>query len=586
MFLYTFVILLTAAILAVPLAKRLGFGSVLGYLGAGLVIGPAGLGLVSDVESIAQVSEFGVVMLLFLIGLELRPARVWTMRGSVFGLGAAQVVLTTLIMAGVSHLAGLPWPTAVVLGFAFSMSSTAIVLPMLAERDLLTSHAGRDGFAVLLFQDLAVIPAVALIPLLQGGMGMTGNIWLPIGKAVAALFLVFVGGRYLIRPIFRLVDSAKTPEIFTATALAVVTGTAGLVNTAGLSMSLGAFMAGVLLSGSEYRHQIRADIEPFEGLLLGIFFISVGMAANLGLLGSEAGVILSAVAGLLFIKIVLGFVLARLFKQGVRDAMRFAVALCQAGEFGFVLFGVAMTNGILDAAQSERAMLVVTLSMIAAPLLFWASEQWIVPLLSRTTPRPFDALPSGTPVIICGFGRVGQIVGRILRMREIPFTALDKNAEQIDQVRRFGSQAFYGDATRLDLLRAAGAAEAKLVVVALDDVGESLTVVDLVKRHFPAAKVLARARNRRHAHLLMDRGVEEIVRETFHSSLILSERTMIALGVDPKEAERTAEIFAERDEKLLLESHGYYDDEKQLIQSTQQIAEELHGLLEADQKAA
>src|SRR5258705_4897230 len=360
-FLYAIVILLTAAIVAVPLAKRLGFGSVLGYLAAGLIIGPAGLGLVTDVESIAQVSELGVVMLLFLIGLELRPTRLWTMRKSVLGLGAAQVALTTAALAGAGHMAGLSWAIASVAGFGLSLSSTAIVLPMLAERDLLTTHAGRDGFAVLLFQDIAVIPAVALIPLFHGDATIaTDGVLMAVAKGAAALLVVLIGGRYLVRPIFRLVDSAKTPEIFTATALLVVAGTAALVNAVGLSMSLGAFIAGVLLSDSEYRHEIRADIEPFEGLLLGVFFISVGMAANLRLLRSEPVFVLAAVATLFFIKAAIAFALARAAGQVNREAIRFAFALAQAGGFGFVVFRGAGGNPGLTPEQSGLARLGIT----------------------------------------------------------------------------------------------------------------------------------------------------------------------------------------------------------------------------------
>ncbi len=586
-FLYAIVILLTAAIVAVPLAKRLGFGSVLGYLAAGLIIGPAGLGLVTDVESIAQVSELGVVMLLFLIGLELRPTRLWTMRKSVLGLGAAQVAITTAALAGAGHMAGLSWAIASVAGFGLSLSSTAIVLPMLAERDLLTTHAGRDGFAVLLFQDIAVIPAVALIPLFHGDATLAADgVLIAVAKGAAALLVVLIGGRYLVRPIFRVVDSAKTPEIFTATALLVVAGTAALVNAAGLSMSLGAFIAGVLLSDSEYRHEIRADIEPFEGLLLGVFFISVGMAANLGLLGSEPGFVLAAVTALIAIKAAIAFALGKAAGQVNREAMRFAFALAQAGEFGFVLFGVAVANAVMTQEQSELAALVITLSMLASPFLFWFEERFLGPLFARAIAAPFDPINVRNDVIIAGFGRVGQIVGRILRLRGIAFTALDKSAEQIEIVRRFGSQAYYGDAARLDLLRSAGAAEARILVIAIDEVKASLEVVEHARRHFPQLTIFARARNRRHAHLLMDRGVTHIIRETLHSSLRLSEEVMRELGVPLPEAERTIEIFAERDEQLLLDTHSFYQDEKQMVQTTKQITEELQSLFEADQAKA
>jgi glutathione-regulated potassium-efflux system protein KefB len=582
-FLHTLVILLLAAVLSVPLARRLGFGSVLGYLGAGLLIGPAGLALVSDVESIAQVSELGVVMLLFIIGLELRPQRLWTMRRSVMGLGAAQVVVTTVALAFAAYHMGLAWQLALVAGFALSLSSTAIVLPMLSERDLLTNVSGRDAFAVLLFQDMAVIPALAFLPLLSGGVsGSLESIGIAVAKALGALAVVLIGGRFLIRPIFRAVDAAKTPEIFTATALLIVAGTAFLVDTVGLSMSLGAFMAGVLLSDSEYRHEIRADIEPFEGLLLGIFFISVGMSANLGLLLTEPGMIVAGVAGLLIVKFAISFALAKLFEQPNVEAVRFGFALPQAGEFGFVLFAAAVANGIMSTEQSEMLMLLVTLSMVASPLLFWGQEKFLVPLFERAATRPYDEITARNPVIICGFGRVGQIVGRILRMQGIAFTALDNSAEQVDQVRRFGATAYYGDSARLDLLRAAGAEEARIIVVALEDVNQSLAVVEHAQRHFPHLVVFARARNRRHAHLLMDRGVTHIVRETFYSSLKLTEQVMRELGTRQEDIEKIVSLFKERDERALIESHSYYDDETQLIQTTKQVAEELRGILESD----
>jgi len=586
-FLYSLVILLGAAIIAVPIARLLGLGSILGYLAAGLFVGPAGLGLVADVEDIASISELGVVMLLFIIGLELRPARLWTMRRSLIGLGASQVVVTTVALTMAASYAGLSWPASFIVGFALAMSSTAIVLPMLAERQLLTTQAGRDSFAVLLFQDVAVIPAVALIPLLEGDFGaMTGsNIALAVARAAGALLVVFVGGRFIIRPLFRLVDAAKTPEIFTATALVVVVGTAFLVNAAGLSMSLGAFIAGVLLSDSEYRHQVRADIEPFEGLLLGAFFISVGMSANLGAFLMQPGLLIAATLVLMLIKGVICFVLARVAGNSARDSVRFAAALPQAGEFAFVIFAIAVMSGVLPEETAQVATIIVTLSMLVTSLVFVFEERFIAPLFTEA-PAPFDDVSAEHAVLICGFGRMGQIVGRILRMRRIPFTALDKSSDQVALVRRFGTSVYYGDTTRLDLLRAAGAGTAKVIVIAVSDITESLTVAEHAQRHFPHLKVIARARNRRHAHLLMDRGVKMIVRETFHSSLRLSEDVLTALGTVSSEARRTVEIFADRDEKMLREQHDYYDDEKQLIQTTLQITDELRRLLEADQEGA
>ena len=583
--LYIVVILLVAAIIAVPIARRLGFGSVLGYLAAGLVIGPAGFGLVDDVENIAHVSELGVVMLLFVIGLELRPARLWVMRRSVLGLGSAQVVVTTALICSILLSLEFEWTVALVVAFALALSSTAMVLPLLAERDLLTSHAGRDAFSVLLFQDIAVIPVVALIPALQAGMpAAPQDLWFSVGMGMAALAVLLVGGRFLIRPVFRVVERAKTPEIFTATTLAIVIGTAALVDAVGLSMSLGAFIAGVLLSDSEYRHQLRADIEPFEGLLLGVFFISVGMSANLGLLLSEPGTVLAAVAGLMVAKGTIAFVLARLAGQSSLDAMRFAFTLPQAGEFGFVIFAVAIVAGVVAAAEAELFMLVITLSMLVTPLLFWFEETRLAPLFETTEAPAYDDVHGEGAVIICGFGRMGQIVGRVLFMLKIPFTALDPSAEQVALVRRFGANAYYGDPSRAEMLRAAGAAHAKIIVIAPDDFDQTLKIIDNVKRHFPQLKILARARNRRHVHILMDRGADHIVRETFHSSLKLTEKTLEELGIEPAVVRRTVQMFEEQDEKLLIEQHPFYDDEKQLIQSSRQVAEELERLLSADKK--
>jgi len=585
-FLYTAVILLIAAIIAVPIARRLGFGSVLGYLAAGLVIGPAGLALVGDVEDIQHVSELGVVMLLFVIGLELRPARLWVMRRSVLGLGAAQVFSTSAILCAGFLLLGYDWTISIVIGFALSLSSTAMVLPMLAERDLLRSHAGRDSFAVLLFQDIAVIPAVALIPALQAGMPNVpaSELWLSVAAGFGALLLILAGGRYLIRPVFRIVDRAKTPEIFTATTLAIVVGTAALVDAVGLSMSLGAFIAGVLLSDSEYRHQLRADIEPFEGLLLGVFFISVGMSANLALLASEPGTVAGGVLTLLVIKGAIAFALAKLAGQSLKESIRFAFALPQAGEFGFVIFAVALGAGVISGALSELVMLVITLSMILTPLLFWFEERFIAAAFEKSEAPEFDDVRGDAPVIICGFGRMGQVVGRVLFILKIPFTALDRSAEQVALVRRFGANAYYGDPTRAEMLRAAGADDAKLILVLPDNFEETLKIIENVKHHFPHLKILARARNRRHVHILMDKNCDYIVRETFHSSLKMTGKTLEMLGIDPAEARRTLQMFEEQDERMLVEQHPFYEDEKQLIQSTRQITQELEQLLHGDRK--
>ena len=585
--LFTLVALLAATAVAVPLTRRVGFGSVLGYLLAGIAIGPSGLRLVTNVEEIASIASLGVVMLLFLIGLELRPQRLWIMRRAVFGLGTAQVALSAAILAGLAHAAGIAWPGAIVLGAGLAMSSTAIVLPMLAERELLTTRAGRDGFAVLLFQDLAFIPIVALVPLLATQHVPDHVPWVDVARAAVAVAVILVGGRFLLRPLFRMIGGAKTPEIFTAVALLIVTGAATLATLGGLSPSLGAFMAGVLLSESEYRHELEADIAPFEGLLLGFFFISVGMSADLSLALSHPALLAGATAVLLLVKTVVAFVLARVSRQDRASAVRFALALPQASEFSFVLFGAAIAMGALAPGAAALATLVAAVSMLATPILFAGSEAWVIPRLARRAARAYDIIDAdAAPVIICGFGRVGQIVGRILRMHGISFTALERDPGQVDVVRRFGNKVYFGDPTRADVLRASGAETAKLIVVALGDMEAVLRTVDVVKRNFPNLRILARARNRRHTFLLMDRSVDGLVRDTFHSSLELGRLALTSLGIEGEAAARAVELFREHDERTLTENHAIYRDEARLIQSTRDAADELAGLLEADKPSS
>ena len=580
----TLVALLAAATVAVPLTRRFGLGSVLGYLLAGVAIGPSGLRLVSDVGQIADIASLGVVMLLFLIGLELRPKRLWVMRRAVFALGSAQVVIAAAVLAILAHMAGVPWAGAIVLGAGLAMSSTAIVLPMFAEADLLQSRAGRDGFAVLLFQDLAFIPLVALVPLLAEHTLPNLVPWLEVARGAFAIAVILVGGRFAIPPLIRLLGGARTPEIFTLASLLIVTGTALIANLAGLSMSLGAFMAGVLLSESEYRHELQADIAPFEGLLLGFFFISVGMSADIGLAGLHPGLIAAAAATLLSAKAAVCFVLALIARQRLPDAVRFSLALPQASEFSFVLFAAAVAVGALEPGKAAMATLVAAVSMAATPVLFALSERFVIPRLEAEPEPDFDTIePSDAPVILCGVGRFGQIIARVLRMRGIKFTALERDPGQVDVLRRFGNKVYFGDPTRPDLLRAAGADQAKLLIIALDHMEDALRVVEIAKRNFPQLKVLARARNRRHAYLLMDRAVDGLVRDTFYSSLKLAEDALIALGITPEDAARSVELFRVHDEQTLLDTHAIYRDEKQVIQNTQQATEELMALFEADQ---
>ena len=577
-------ILLAATVIAVPLTRAAGLGSILGYLAAGVAIGPSGLGLVTNITEIGDVSELGVTMLLFLIGLELRPHRLWILRKAVFGLGLGQMVPTTAVIAVLAMAAGVPGREAAVLGIGLALSSTAIALPLLAERNLLPTIPGRDTFAVLLFQDMAAIPVLALLPLLAGG-GAGGVSWVAVARGALAVAVILGAGTYLVRPVFRLVAYARSPEVFTATALLLVVGTAALAGWAGLSASLGEFMAGVMVSDSEYRHELKANIEPFEGLLLGFFFISVGMSADLALLLRQPLEIAALVLGLTALKALIAFTVSYLRRGLAWAALRFALALPEGSEFSFVLFGAASAAGALAAGRAAEATLVVALSMMVAPVLFAASERFLAPRLERAKIRPFDRLEGveANPVIICGFGRFGQIVGRVLAMQKIGFTALDKNQEQVDVVRRFGSQVFYGDPAREEVMRAAGAERAKVLVIALDNMQEALQVAEMVRRRFPHLRVVARARNRRHVHLLMAAGVELLVRETFFSALRLTELVMEQIGVPTAQAQRVIELFRAHDERILTESYAVAHDERAIIQTVQDAGKELRDLFEADQ---
>jgi Kef-type K+ transport system membrane component KefB/voltage-gated potassium channel Kch len=528
-----------------------------------------------------------VIMLLFLIGLELRPHRLWVLRKAVFGLGLGQVVPTAIVLAGLAHLAGIAWAGAAVLGAGLALSSTAITLPLLSERQLLSSTAGRDTFAVLLFQDMAFVPLVALVPL-AGTAGVPTHLltqlpWHEAARGLAAVIAILVGGSFLVRPLFRAVGGAKTPEVFTATALLLVVGTAALAEWAGLSMSLGAFMAGVVLSDSEYRHELQADIEPFEGLLLGFFFISIGMSANLGLAVAHPALVSLCVAALLAVKLPIALAVGMIKRGTVQSALRFAVALPEGSEFSFVLFSAAVSAGALARSEADLAILTVAVSMAVSPVLFAASEAWMIPRLEPRRQPVYDRIEhNDAPVIICGFGRVGQIVGRVLHMQRIRFTALDKDPGQVEVVRRFGDKVYFGNPARADVLRAAGGESARVLVVALDEMDETLRVAEMAKRRFPHLTILARARNRHHAHLLMDLDIAGIIRETFDSSLRLTEMVLNTLDVPPETIRRSIELFREHDERNLIETQAIAHDEKQLIQSTQQAAQELIELFEAD----
>jgi len=586
-FLQQALVFLAAAVMAVPLSRRLGLGSVLGYLAAGAAIGPWGLRLVGDVEEIFHVAELGVVLLLFVIGLELQPSRLWALRRSVFGMGGAQVLMTGTLLAVVGGLLGLPRGAAIVAGFGLSLSSTAFALQLLAERNRLTTAYGQAAFGILLFQDLAVVPLLALLPLLgDGGAPTHEPVWLLLLKDVAVLAAVVLGGRYLVRPVFRAVAAVHSQELFTATALLLVVGTASLVNAVGLSMALGAFLAGVLLADSEYRHELEADLEPFKGLLMGLFFITVGMSVNLSLILQKPLLVLGLVLGLLALKGAVLYGLGRVALREREPALDLAVVISQGGEFAFVLFSLATGQRIMERSLSELLVVVVGLSMAATPVLFALHERWVRPRFRPVLAKhAYDVAPTAdNPVIIAGFGRVGQMVGRLLRAKRIGFTAIDASPEQIDFMKRFGSEVFYGDASRLDLLRAARAEKARVFVLAIDDVEASLRTARAVKEHFPHLILFARARNRVHAYKLLDMGIDRVMRETFLDSLELGTQVLQELGLTFSESRRALERLREHDERLLRETARFHSDEKKLVEMANQARLELESLFEKDEE--
>lgn len=579
-------VFLGATVLAVPLFRRLRLSSILAYLAAGVAIGPFGLAVIDDIEGVMHIAEFGVVLLLFVIGLELQPSRLRALRRSIFRLGLLQVAVTTATLTAIAHLLGLPLNAAFLTGFALSLSSTPLVLQLLAERHELNTQHGRPAFAVLLFQDIAVMPMLAILPLLgtTGAEQSLGATLLGALKGLGVLALLVFGGRHVLRPVLRFVAETKVSEVFTAAALLVVIGTALLVNAVGMSMALGAFVAGLLLAESEYRHELEADIEPFKGLLLGLFFISVGMTTNISLLLQRPVSIAALVVGLLALKALLLWSIARGAKIPARHASPLAASLAHGGEFGFVLFSLAASYGIMQPGMAQLLVIVVTISMAATPLLMKLHSAFIEPRLSKDdTPREFDAIEDyDSRVLIAGFGRVGQIIGRVLRMRHIPFTALESSVAQVDFVRRFGNKVYYGDPSRLELLQAAGAARAEIFVLTMDDIEASVRTAELIQKHFPHLKVFARARNRQHAIRLMDLGVRYFVRETYYSSLDMAQNALEALGLSRAEALESIRRFDAHDRKLLAQQRLAGEDEQKLIQTSHQAARELEGLFEED----
>jgi len=576
-------VFLLAAVIAVPLFKRFGLGAVLGYLAAGVALGPFGLKVIRDAGPVLTASEIGVVMMLFVIGLELSPARLMVMRRPVFGVGGLQVAVSGVVLGALGLAFGLGWKAALVVGLALALSSTAVSLQLLSERKAMNSPHGRLSFAILLFQDLAAIPLIAAIPLLGVAAASSDPVWKDVLKAVAAIVAVVIGGRYLLRQLFRLAARIGVPEMLTASALLAVLGAAWAMHLAGLSMGLGAFLAGVLLADSEFRHEIESQIEPFKGLLLGLFFMAVGMSIDLNLIAAEPWRILFGTMALLAIKSGVLFAIGlRPGKLGWREALQLGTVLALGGEFAFVVLAEAVKAHLIDAVLQNRLVAIVGLSMALTPLSMIAASRLLRRYPENAPARAFDPIPDHQPqVILAGFGRFGQIVARMLVAQKIRFVALETDARHVDFVRRFGNVVYYGDPSRPDLLRSAGAGHARIFINAVDDPEASLRVTRVVKRLYPTLKIFARAHDRRHAWQLMDLGANA-TRETFASGLEMGRDVLIALGIPPEQAVQRAAKFRAHDEALLATQHLIYDDEAALVESAKQARSELEQLFEAD----
>jgi glutathione-regulated potassium-efflux system ancillary protein KefC len=585
-------IFLAAAVAAVPIAKALGLGSIIGYLAAGIVIGPWGLGLVSDVQSILHFAEFGVVLMLFLVGLELEPRRLWELRRPIFGWGSAQMVscfailfiaFSAISMPAISVFGlNMTWKVALVASLGLALSSTAIALQVLGERNQLPTSGGQAAFSILLFQDVAAIPILALLPLLAVSSGAGGgNAWLEAGKAIAVIAAIIVGGRLLLRHALRWIAGSKTPEIFTAASLLLVVAIAALMQFVGLSMALGAFLAGVLLAESEYRRELETDIEPFKGLLLGLFFMAVGMSIDFGVLKAFPLLIAGLVIAFMALKAAAIYAVAKLIELPFQERPMFTLMLAQGGEFAFVVFQQAVGLKIFDAQTGSLLVGAVAISMLLSPLILVLIDKFLMPRFANCGKPdvPEISEEQHAPIIVTGIGRYGQIVLRVLAASGYKVTVLDNDAEQLQNLMRFGYRAFYGDPTRLDLLRKAGADSAKVMVVAVDNVAQSLEIVDLCQAHFPHLQLIARARNVQHFYELRSRGVTQIQRETFESALLSAEETLQAVGLSSDQAHINAQRFRIHNLAQIEATWPHHKDEERLISIAKAGRQQLEELM-------
>ncbi len=580
--LFAGVLFLFAAVVTVPIAARLGIGAVLGYLLAGIAIGPWGLGFISDVEEILHFSEMGVVFLMFIIGLELKPSKLWELRRSIFGVGAAQVILSAVILAGLLMLTKFSWQAAVIGGIGLAMSSTAMALQLMRDKGMNRNEAGQLGFSVLLFQDLAVIPALALVPLLAGNdNGHTD--WIKVGFKVLAFAGMLIGGRYLLRPLFRFIAGSGVREVFTAAALLLVLGSALFMDMLGLSMALGTFIAGILLAESEYRHELEIAIDPFKGLLLGLFFISVGMALNLGVLYTHLLTVMLGVIVLVMVKFAVLYGISHVYGLRSSERLQFSGVLSQGGEFAFVLFSTASSQKLFQGDQMPLLLVTVTLSMMTTPLLMKGVDAILARRFNsdeEPDEKPYvaDDLPQ---VIIVGFGRFGQVIGRLLMANKMRITVLERDISSVSLMRKYGYKVYYGDATELELLRSAGAAAAKSIVITCNAPEDTMRIVHLCQQHFPHLSILARARGRVEAHELLQAGVKQFSRETFSSALELGRKALITLGMHPHQAHRAQLHFRRLDMSMLRELMPIHTDTAQ-ISRVREARRELEEIFERE----
>jgi glutathione-regulated potassium-efflux system protein KefB len=573
---------LFAAVVAVPIAARLGIGAVLGYLLAGIAIGPWGLAFISDVDEILHFSELGVVFLMFIIGLELNPSRLWQLRRPIFGVGTGQVLISAGVLAGLLMLTNFSWQAALVGGIGLAMSSTAMALQLMRDKGMNRSESGQLGFSVLLFQDLAVIPALALVPLLAGN-GDDHPDWIRIGLKVLAFAGMLLFGRYLLRPVFRFIAGSGVREVFTAAALLLVLGSALFMDALGFSMALGTFIAGVLLAESEYRHELEIAIEPFKGLLLGLFFISVGMALNLGVLYTHLLWVAVSVLVLVAVKVLVLWGLARLHGLRADERLQFAGVLSQGGEFAFVLFSAASSQKLFDSDQMALLLVTVTLSMMTTPLLMKLIDKLLARRINSTeesNEKPWveDDQPE---VIVVGFGRFGQVIGRLLMANKKRITVLERDIAAVNLMRKYGYKVYYGDAAELELLRSAGADRARSIVITCNEPEDTMKIVHLCQQHFPHLAILARARGRVEAHELLQAGVNLFSRETFSSALELGRKALMSLGMHPHQALRAQHHFRRLDMSMLRELMPLHSDNAQ-ISRVREARRELEEIFERE----